>query len=167
MQKAVDYMHKYFFDKEKVSQENKLVSLQEAVNTINDGDVLFLGSFVDNRRPMAAAYEIVRQGKKRLILLAECSLAEDILVGSGCAVAWRGCYTGMATFGLSPATLRKIEEEKFFRKRAAFITIASTGVYSPIFAYLSAILDPSLSSRPVSIRRNASEFFQAGSTQSF
>jgi hypothetical protein len=41
MQKAVDYMHKYFFDKKKVSQENKLVSLQEAVNTINDGDVLF------------------------------------------------------------------------------------------------------------------------------
>jgi glutaconate CoA-transferase subunit A len=128
MQKAVDYMHKYFFDKEKVSQENKLVSLQEAVNTINDGDVLFLGSFVDNRRPMAAAYEIVRQGKKRLILLAECSLAEDILVGSGCAVAWRGCYTGMATFGLSPATLRKIEEEKFFPDEIGHIDIILGGM---------------------------------------
>lgn len=122
-------MHKYFFDKEKVSQENKLVSLQEAVNTINDGDVLFLGSFVDNRRPMAAAYEIVRQGKKRLILLAECSLAEDILVGSGCAVAWRGCYTGMATFGLSPATLRKIEEEKFFPDEIGHIDIILGGKY--------------------------------------
>ena len=91
----------------------KLVSLKEAVGEIRDGDVLFLGSLIECRRPMAAAYEIVRQGKKGLILLAECSLAEDILVGYGCAAAWRGCYTGMANFGLSPATLRKIESEEF------------------------------------------------------
>ena len=51
--------------------------------------------------------------KKGLILLAECSLAEDMLVGMGCAAAWRGCYTGMANFGLSPATLRKIETGEF------------------------------------------------------
>jgi glutaconate CoA-transferase subunit A len=73
-----------------------------------------LGAFIDTRRPMAAAYEIVRQHKQGLILLAQCSLAEDILVGAGCAVAWRGCYTGIATFGLSPATLRKTEEGQFF-----------------------------------------------------
>jgi glutaconate CoA-transferase subunit A len=71
--------------------------------------VIFLGSFIDVRRPMAAAYEIVRQRKKGLILLAQSSLAEDLLVGAGCAAAWRGCYTGMASFGLSPATQRKIE----------------------------------------------------------
>jgi len=93
-------------------RKNKLVTLQEAVQEIRDGDVLFLGSLIESRRPMAAAYEIVRQGKKGLILLAECSLAEDILVGSGCVAAWRGCYTGMANFGLSPATLRKIESEE-------------------------------------------------------
>jgi len=93
--------------------KKKLVSLGEAVEVIRDGDVLFLGSLIESRRPMAAAYEIVRQGKRGLILLAECSLAEDILVGYGCAVAWRGCYTGMANFGLSPATLRKIETGEF------------------------------------------------------
>ena len=91
----------------------KLVSLKEAIGEIRDGDVLFLGSLIECRRPMAATYEIVRQGKKGLILLAECSLAEDVLVGFGCAAAWRGCYTGMANFGLSPATLRKIESEEF------------------------------------------------------
>jgi glutaconate CoA-transferase subunit A len=93
-------------------RKNKLVTLHEAIQEIRDGDVLFLGSLIESRRPMAAAYEIVRQGKKGLILLAECSLAEDILVGSGCIAAWRGCYTGMANFGLSPATLRKIESEE-------------------------------------------------------
>lgn len=128
MQKVVDYMQKYFFDKQRSSKDNKLVSLKEAISTINDGDVLFLGSFVDTRRPMAAAYEIVRQGKKGLILLAECSLAEDILVGSGCAVAWRGCYTGMATFGLSPATLRKIEKREFFPDEIGHIDIILGGM---------------------------------------
>jgi len=121
-------MQEYFFDKKKISKQDKLVSLKEAINTINDGDVLFLGSFVDTRRPMAAAYEIVRQEKKGLILLAECSLAEDILVGSGCALAWRGCYTGMATFGLSPATLRKIEERKFFPDEIGHIDIILGGM---------------------------------------
>ncbi len=91
----------------------KIVSLRDAIGCIRDGDVLFLGSLIECRRPMAAAYEIVRQRKKGLILLAECSLAEDILVGMGCAAAWRGCYTGIANFGLSPATLRKIETGEF------------------------------------------------------
>ena len=96
------------------ARNSKVVSLPEAISTINDGDILMLGAFIDTRRPMAAAYEIVRQHKQGLILLAQCSLAEDILVGAGCAVAWRGCYTGIATFGLSPATLRKTEEGQFF-----------------------------------------------------
>ncbi|MDD4549435.1 MAG: CoA-transferase [Syntrophomonadaceae bacterium] len=105
------------------AKTNKLVSLNEAIQTIHDGDVLFMGSFIDSRRPMAAAHEIIRQQKKRLILLAQCSLAEDILVGSGCAAAWRGCYTGMATFGLSPATLRKIESGDFFPDEIGHIDI--------------------------------------------
>ena len=62
--------------------------MKEAVGFIWDGDVLFLGSLIECRRPMAAAYEIVRQKKKGLILLAEYSLAEDMLVGMGCAAAY-------------------------------------------------------------------------------
>jgi glutaconate CoA-transferase, subunit A len=91
----------------------EVVSLRDAVGCIRDGDVLFLGSLIECRRPMAAIYEIVRQRKKGLILLAECSLAEDMLIGMGCAAAWRGCYRGMTNFGLSPATLRKIETGEF------------------------------------------------------
>lgn len=108
--------------------QNKLVSLSEAVSEIRDGNVLFLGSFIDTRRPMAAAYEIVRQRKKGLILLAQCSLAEDLLVGSGCAVAWRGCYTGIASFGLSPATLRKIESGDFYPDEIGHIDIILGGM---------------------------------------
>mgnify|MGYP005847267413 CR=1 FL=1 len=89
---------------------SKVVSLTQAIAEIRDRDVIFLGSFIDSRRPMAAAYEIVRQGKRGLILLAQSSLAEDLLVGAGCVAAWRGCYTGMASFGLSPATQRMVEQ---------------------------------------------------------
>lgn len=45
-------------------EDSKLVSLPEAIQEIHNGDVLFLGGFIDSRRPMAAAYEIVRQKKK-------------------------------------------------------------------------------------------------------
>jgi len=109
-------------------KQNKLTTLNKAISVIEDGDVLFMGSFIDCRRPMAAAYEIVRQQKKGLILLAQCSLAEDILVGSGSAAAWRGCYTGMATFGLSPATLRKIESREFYPDEIGHIDIILGGM---------------------------------------
>lgn len=107
-------MNNLFDKRPRTNRDNKIVTLVEAISAIRDSDVLILGAFIDTRRPMAAAYEIVRQQKRGLILLAQCSLAEDILVGAGCAVAWRGCYTGMATFGLSPATLRKTETGQFF-----------------------------------------------------
>jgi len=121
-------MQGYLRNKPMTGKQSKLVSLDEAVSTIQHGDVLFMGSFVDTRRPMAAAYEIVRQQKKGLILLAECSLAEDILVGSGCAVGWRGCYTGITTFGLSPATLRKIENLEFYPDEIGHIDIILGGM---------------------------------------
>lgn len=107
-------MNDLFDQRHRKTRENKIVTLPEAIGEIRDGDVVMLGAFIDTRRPMAAAYEIVRQQKRGLILLAQCSLAEDILVGAGCAAAWRGCYTGIATFGLSPATLRKTESGQFF-----------------------------------------------------
>ncbi|MEQ8176621.1 MAG: CoA-transferase [Syntrophomonadaceae bacterium] len=107
-------MNDLFDKRSRQTRDNKVVSLSEAITEIRDGDVLMLGAFIETRRPMAAAYEIVRQGKRGLILLAQCSLAEDILVGAGCAVAWRGCYTGIASFGLSPATQRKTEQGEFF-----------------------------------------------------
>ena len=66
----------------------KVVSLRDAIGCIRDGDVLFLGSLIECRCPMAAAYEILRQKKKGLILVAECSLAEDMLVGMGCVAAY-------------------------------------------------------------------------------
>ena len=43
---------------------NKVMSLHDAVEKyVQDNDVLCLGGFTTNRKPYAAVYEILRQGK--------------------------------------------------------------------------------------------------------
>ena len=43
---------------------NKVMSLHDAVEKyVHDNDVLCLGGFTTNRKPYAAVYEILRQGK--------------------------------------------------------------------------------------------------------
>jgi len=91
-------------------KKSKLVSLQEAMQEVKDGDCIVMGGVVEDRRPVAAACELVRQGKRGLIILAECSLSEDILVGGGCAVAYRGTYSSIGAFGISPCIQRMSEE---------------------------------------------------------
>jgi glutaconate CoA-transferase subunit A len=87
----------------------KLISLQVAIQEVRDGDIIFLGGIVEDRRPVAAAMEMVRQRKRNLILLGTCSLSDDILVGGGCIGAYRGCYTSNGAFGISPNMKRKAE----------------------------------------------------------
>ena len=93
-------------------KKSKVVSLTEAMQEVHNGDCIVLGGVVEDRRPMGAAYELIRQGKKNLILLAECSLAEDVLVGAGCVVGYRGTYSAIGAFGISPSTKRSIEAGK-------------------------------------------------------
>ena len=88
---------------------SKVVSLQEAIQEVKDGDTILFGGIVEDRRPIAAAMEIVRQGKKNLVLLGTCSIPGDILVGGGCVEAYRGCYTSNGAFGISPNLKRRAE----------------------------------------------------------
>jgi len=89
---------------------SKLVSLQEAMQEIKDGDSIMFGGIVEDRRPVAAACEIIRQEKKNLVLLGTCSIPGDLLVGGGCVGAYRGCYTSNGAFGISPNMKRWAEE---------------------------------------------------------
>lgn len=91
-------------------KKSKVVSLQEAMQEVKNGDCIVMGGVVEDRRPVAAACELVRQGKRDLIILAECSLSEDILVGGGCARAYRGTYSSIGAFGISPCLQRWAEE---------------------------------------------------------
>jgi glutaconate CoA-transferase subunit A len=65
---------------------DKTMALTAAVQRyINDGCQLFIGGFTINRNPMAAVYEIIRQGKKNLHLYAHSNgQGVDELIGAGC-----------------------------------------------------------------------------------
>ena len=45
---------------------NKLCTLAEAISLVRDGDCVGLGGNTLNRAPMAAVFELIRQGKRKL-----------------------------------------------------------------------------------------------------
>ncbi len=64
----------------------KLCSLKEAItNYVHDGDTLYCAGFT-HLIPFAAGHEIIRQGRKNLVLArATPDLIYDQMVAAGCA----------------------------------------------------------------------------------
>lgn len=61
-------------------KEEKLVSMEEAINSINDGDMIIVGGEFGGRVPAALIRELVRQRKKHLTLVGHASgIVLDIL----------------------------------------------------------------------------------------
>lgn len=76
------------------------VSLQEAISLIKDGDMLTFSGFTIWRRPMAAIYEMIRQGKKDLHLVeVNGGTHDDMLIGAGCVKIWESCWIGHELYG--------------------------------------------------------------------
>src|SRR5512146_2385301 len=65
---------------------SKLISLQEAIRQyVNDGESVYAAGFT-HLIPFAAGHEIIRQGKKNLVLArATPDLIYDQMVAAGCA----------------------------------------------------------------------------------
>lgn len=64
---------------------NKLCTLQEAVSLIHDGDCVGLGGNTLNRAPMAAVFEIIRQGRRDLRIVKTAGAMDvDALCMGGC-----------------------------------------------------------------------------------
>ncbi len=67
-------------------KENKLVSIEEAIGTINDGDMILIGGEFNGRVPAALVREVVRQKKRNLTLVGHASgIPLDLLCAGGCA----------------------------------------------------------------------------------
>lgn len=76
------------------------ISLQEAVASINNGDLLAFSGFTIWRRPVALCYEIVRQGKKDLHLFeVQGGFHSDMMVGAGCVKIWESSWMGQELLG--------------------------------------------------------------------
>ena len=74
---------------------NKVMSLHDAVEKyVHDNDVLCLGGFTTNRKPYAAVYEILRQGKTGFVGWSGPAGGDwDMLIGEGRIRAYINCYT--------------------------------------------------------------------------
>ena len=74
---------------------NKVMSLHDAVEKyVQDNDVLCLGGFTTNRKPYAAVYEILRQGKTGFVGWSGPAGGDwDSLIGEGRVRAYINCYT--------------------------------------------------------------------------
>ncbi|BAU29242.1 glutaconate CoA-transferase subunit A [Aneurinibacillus soli] len=92
--------------------QDKRCTLQEAIQMINDNDMITFSGFVIWRRPMAAIYEMLRQGKKGLHLVeVNSGTHAELLIGAGAVSIWESCWIGHELYGKVPYCLdRKLKE---------------------------------------------------------
>ncbi len=90
---------------------DKRTTLPEAVASIPDGAVVALGGNTLHRAPCAAVHEIVRQGKRGLIVVKTAGAYDvDLLCAAGSAAAVAAGFVGYETpFGMAPAYRRAVE----------------------------------------------------------
>ena len=74
---------------------NKVMTLHDAVaKFVADGDSISFGGFTTNKKPMAAVYEVLRQGKKDFIAYAGPAGSDwDMMIGEDRVKAYINCYT--------------------------------------------------------------------------
>lgn len=91
---------------------DKQMSVREAVERfVHDGDLIAFGGFGHIRIPMAFVYEIIRQGRRDLVVSGKTGVHDiDILIGAGCVSKVECAYAfGHELRGLSPAGRRAVE----------------------------------------------------------
>lgn len=92
--------------------KSKLVSLKEAVaGFIKDGDRVVMGAGLELAIPFAVTFELIRQKKRELDLIAPISDASaDMLIGAGCAASITGAWVGNVSGGLGHNYRRAMEK---------------------------------------------------------
>lgn len=93
--------------------KEKILTLNEAVSIIKDGDTVAIGGTLLRRHPMALVNEIVRQGKRNLHLLGwNNGIDMDTLIGAGLVRIVESAYIGLASYGLAPNFRRAVENQE-------------------------------------------------------
>ncbi|HWC13844.1 MAG TPA: CoA-transferase [Actinomycetota bacterium] len=111
---------------------DKLVSLQDAVASIRDGDQIAFGGGGLNRKPLTAAKEVARSHAADLRLVAFLGGPEvDLLIGLGKASSVHFAYVGLDTFGMAP-NFRKAREQGLIEAIEATEFIVLTGLEAAV-----------------------------------
>ncbi len=92
--------------------QTKIKTLKEVVEEfITDDCHISLGGFTVNRQPMALAYEMIRQRKKKLhVYMHSGGQALDILIGAGCIEAVEIAYGANGRFAPTCVRFRRAVE---------------------------------------------------------
>ncbi len=107
-----DENRKWILQNKSRELRDKRMSVREAVDTfVHDGDFIAFGGFGHIRIAMALLYEIIRQGKRDLVMAGKTAVHDvDLLIGSGCVNRIEVAYAfGHELRGLSPAGRRAVE----------------------------------------------------------
>lgn len=91
---------------------DKRLSVKDAVERfVHDGDFMAFGGFGHIGIPMALVYEIIRQGRRELVMAGKTAVHDvDGLIGAGCLTRIEVAYAfGHELRGLSPAGRRAVE----------------------------------------------------------
>jgi acyl CoA:acetate/3-ketoacid CoA transferase alpha subunit len=107
-----DEQRQWISDNKPRKLADKRLTVAEAIaKYVRDGDFIVVGGFGHVRVPMALLYEVVRQGKRDLVLGGKTAVHDgDILIGSGCVSRIEVAYAfGHELRGLSPASRRAVE----------------------------------------------------------
>ena len=96
------------------ANEDKVMPLADAVGTfVKTGSHISIGGFTLNRNPMAAVYEIIRQGIDQLHLYAHSNgTAVDELIGAGCVSKLEIAYGGNGKTAPTCIRFRKAIQDK-------------------------------------------------------
>jgi glutaconate CoA-transferase subunit A len=93
--------------------KEKLMSLDQAIGLVKDGDLLTLGGVSFHRVPMELVREIIRQGKKDLRLVdREPAIGFDLLIGAGVVRSVRFAMLGFELLGFALNFRRAAEAGK-------------------------------------------------------
>jgi glutaconate CoA-transferase, subunit A len=95
------------------TRKDKVMPLREAIRAyVKDGSHISIGGFTINRNPMAAVYEIIRQGVRDLHLYAHSNgQGADELIGGGCVSRMDIAYGGAGKYAATCIRFRKAIQE--------------------------------------------------------
>ncbi|MEW6673910.1 MAG: CoA-transferase [Thermodesulfobacteriota bacterium] len=99
------------------TRHDKVMTLEEAIRKyVKDGSHISIGGFTINRNPMAAVYEIIRQGVSGLHLYAHSNgQGADELIGGGCVSRMDIAYGGSGKYAATCIRFRKAVQEGTIR----------------------------------------------------
>jgi len=91
--------------------KDKVISLEDAVGMINDGDSIAIGGVLMQMKPMAFIYEIIKQQKKDLtVSVLTGNFGIDAMIGMDCISKLNTIYVGLETAGFAPNFQTRVQE---------------------------------------------------------